>query len=317
MGEVLYVGSCSGIVYALDRREGRPRWTFDVRPGGRATSFHGDPAVTESLLVIGTDGGDADTTFGAIWALELATGRPRWHHAVTNGIVSDICRSAGRILAVTRADELLCLELATGRLVWSFSSGASAGAFAYRSPAVAGTRVFFGGSDGVVYAFDLDSGRPLWKRGMGSAISTGILAVGQELYLAIEDGRVVRLSQATGEVEAEHPVGSIFTGPPVAVGDSLVVMAGQRSVACVERRTARVVWRQALSAPISSPRPYLWEDHIIAGTERGELFAFRARDGLPRWSHHFEGVIRGIGCTDRVLYVGTYKGLVYAYRRPR
>ena len=34
-------------------------------------------------------------------------------------------------------------------------------------------------------------------------------------------------------------------------------------------------------------------------------------------SHHFAGAIRGIGCTDRVLYVGTYEGLVYAYRRAR
>ena len=49
----------------------------------------------------------------------------------------------------------------------------------------------------------------------------------------------------------------------------------------------------------------------------GDVFAFRVSDGMPRWSHHFGGAIRGIGCTDRVLYVGTYEGLVYAYRRAR
>jgi outer membrane protein assembly factor BamB len=315
VGDALYVGSCSGILYALDRRGGTARWTCDVRPGGRGTSFHGDPLIAESLLVIGTDGGNADTTFGAVWALELATGRVRWHQPLASGIVSDIRRAADNVLAVTREDELLCFDLATGRLAWSFRTGGTPAAFVYRSPAVAGTRVFFGGSDGVVYALDRDSGRPLWKRSVGSAISTGILALGQHLHLATERGRLVRLSQATGEVEAELPLGTTFTGPPVPVGDSLIVLVGERSVACVDTATTRLVWTQVLPAPIGSPRPYLWRDQVIAGTERGELFSFRARDGMPRWSHHFEGVIRGIGCTDRVLYVGTLKGLVYAYRR--
>ena len=55
---------------------------------------------------------------------------------------------------------------------------------------------------------------------------------------------------------------------------------------------------------------------MLAGTEKGELLAFRAGDGLPLWSHALKGVIRGIGTSDRVLFVGTLKGVVYAYARP-
>src|SRR5439155_15462860 len=40
------------------------------------------PLIAESLLVVGTDGTSADTTIGAVWALERATGQVRWRPRV-------------------------------------------------------------------------------------------------------------------------------------------------------------------------------------------------------------------------------------------
>src|SRR5207249_8060686 len=82
VGDVLYISSCAGRVVALDRGDGTPRWTADVRVGGHETSIHGDPLIAESLLVVGTDGTSADTTIGAVWALERATGQVRWRPRV-------------------------------------------------------------------------------------------------------------------------------------------------------------------------------------------------------------------------------------------
>jgi len=194
VGDVLYISSCAGRVVALDRGDGTPRWTADVRVGGHETSIHGDPLIAESLLIVGTDGTSADTTIGAVWALERATGQVRWRQPVPQGIVSDIRRSGDTVLALTRDNQLLGFDLATGRPAWSFHAGGTLDAFVYRSPVVAGARVFVGGSDGVVYARDRDSGRPLWQRSVGSAISTGLLALGSQLYLATERGRLVRMS---------------------------------------------------------------------------------------------------------------------------
>ena len=123
VGELVYVGSCSGILFALDRHTGEPRWNQDVRPGGRGTSFHGDPLVIDSTFIVGTDGGTVDSTFGEVYAFDLASGRVAWKYSTTSGIVSDVCRAGDRLLAITRADSLLCLEGASGRLAWSFRGG--------------------------------------------------------------------------------------------------------------------------------------------------------------------------------------------------
>ena len=316
MGELVYIGSCSGTLFALDRHDGRTRWSHDVKPNGRPTSFHGDALVVENLIVIGTDGGNQQDHGSHIWACALDSGAVRWACAVEDGIVSDIIRAGDRLVAITRADSLLCLDLASGRRLWSFAGrvDGSEFEFLYRSPAVAGPRAFFGDAGGNVHALDLVSGRSLWTRPLGAAISTGILAIGDELVLADEHGTVHRLDQTTGAARTVIPLGDTFKGPPITVGDSLVVFAGDRAIVCLDLATARVRWTR-IFASLSSSRPYLWRGAVLAATVKGELVAFRASDGMPLWSHAFVGKIRGIGHDDRTLYLGTQEGMIYAYTR--
>jgi outer membrane protein assembly factor BamB len=62
----------------------------------------------------------------------------------------------------------------------------------------------------------------------------------------------------------------------------------------------------------SSTAPYVWEDYILAGSNRGEVFAYRLADGKPAWSHKIGGTIRSFGSSGRVIYVGTVEGTIYA-----
>jgi outer membrane protein assembly factor BamB len=53
---------------------------------------------------------------------------------------------------------------------------------------------------------------------------------------------------------------------------------------------------------------------VVAGTESGEVLAFKLSDGTPVWKLKLEGEIKGLGATGNVLYVGTLQGRVYALR---
>ena len=310
VGNLVYVGSCSGTVLALDRRDGRVRWRRDVRPDGRPISFHGDPLVTDSLLVIGTDAGTEDRE-ARVWAFTLDRGDVRWSHPVRRGIVSDIIGTVERVLAITRSDSLLCLDLATGRRLWSFAGKADTVPPAFRSPAVAGSRVFFGDQQGDVHALDLGSGRRLWTRRIGVPVESGILATGGELVLADAHGIVHRLDQASGAVRDSIDIGVALGGPPTPVGDSLVVLAGQNGIACVDLAASRVRWVQGFG--LSSARPYLWRGALLAAAQNGELLALRVSDGATLWSRRPGGVVRGIGQDGETVYVGTQAGMIRAF----
>lgn len=315
MGERIYIGSCSGTFFALDRRDGRKRWSYDVRPEGRPTSFHGDAVVSESLIVIGTDGWTSENRLNHICAFDLTSGAVRWKAPVTDGIVSDIVRAGNRIVATTRTDSLLCLDLESGRRLWSFAADGRAleeGPL-FRSPAVADGRVFVGDMEGRVHALDIDSGRLFWSRPISSAISTGILAIGDELVVADTRGVAHLLDQATGEVRDTIDVGDDLYGPPVSAPDSSVTFVGNQAISCLDLASARIRWTRDLS--VSSTRPYLWRGDILVSTTKGELVALRLSDGQPRWSRTFTGMIRAIGHDDRTLFLGTQEGMLYAYER--
>ena len=60
--------------------------------------------------------------------------------------------------------------------------------------------------------------------------------------------------------------------------------------------------------------PVIWNDEVLTGTDKGDLLAYRASDGAPRWSGKVEGLVRGIGTGEGSLYISTLKGTVLAYR---
>jgi outer membrane protein assembly factor BamB len=117
-GELLVAGSCNGRIRALDRKTGQMKWDYDIRKDGEQSQFHGDPLVTDDLVVIGTDG-----TIGHVYAFERATGAVQWKYKVeVTGVASDIVRLENQIYFVTIVNDLVCLDLQSGKQKWSFTT---------------------------------------------------------------------------------------------------------------------------------------------------------------------------------------------------
>ena len=128
MGEVVFIGSCVGTFFALDRQTGKVRWSYDIGQDGNQSSFHGNPLVVNDLILTGTDG----SGIGHVYAFEMATGKVRWKYPITKGVPNstglptDILRLGNNIFGVTFGDELISLNAQTGKVNWTFPSGYSA-----------------------------------------------------------------------------------------------------------------------------------------------------------------------------------------------
>lgn len=312
----MFVGSCNGFFRALDRETGKVRWSYDTRQDGSAAEFHGDPLVTDEAVIAGSDfrkpGG-----IGYVYAFERAAGKLRWKYRADPGVMADIRRLGSNIYGVTLQDEIVALDLKTGEVVWKFATGHSNDNFlANSSPAATGERVFFGGLDGTVYALDAYSGQVLWKRELGGRISTSVALMGDSPYAGSSKRHIYRLDPKTGAVLADLATDEEPAGRLVPVGDSVLVFFGEKTLACLDASLKKIRWSQTSFGPWTSSRPYLWDGAVLAGNERGEVFALRTSDGSRLWSEKFEGVIRGIGTSEGVLYIGTLKRNVYAWRIP-
>ena len=146
MGDLLVVSSCNGMIRALDNKTGKVKWSYDIRKDGEQSQFHGDPLVTDELVIIGTDG-----NIGHVYAFERSTGAVRWKYRVDErGVASDIVRLEGNVYAVTLGDELVSLDLKSGKPNWTFRAGYSGQDYlTCSSPAATEGQVYFGGLETV------------------------------------------------------------------------------------------------------------------------------------------------------------------------
>jgi len=56
------------------------RWSYDIHQDGNQTSFHGNPLITDQLVLIGTDKSCASGGIGHVYAFDRATGAVRWKY---------------------------------------------------------------------------------------------------------------------------------------------------------------------------------------------------------------------------------------------
>lgn len=325
----MFIGSCVGTFFALDRSTGKVRWSYDIGRDGEQSGFHGNPVTAGDEIITGTDGAG----IGHVYAFEMSTGKMRWKHPVTKGTPSSYGLSGNlvtlghSVFGATIGDELISLNVESGKLNWSLASGYTGTAFRNsQSPAAGKGRVFFGGINGMVYALASESGEIIWKRDLGERVSTDVVVAGTGVYVGTAGGTFFRLNADTGEITAQIKLETTPVGLPAVLADSLLVYlnrggtsGGAQTLVSVDLSLKQIRWQQRASTNWSvAARPFVWRSSVLAGNGQGEVRAFRVSDGKELWGDTLKGTIRSFGAqgNDPVLFVGTVEGMVYAYQPP-
>ncbi|HEY8571608.1 PQQ-dependent dehydrogenase, methanol/ethanol family [Phenylobacterium sp.] len=156
----------------------RPAWVFQAAPVGLVASpnsfaLEAAPIVVDGVMYL--SGWD-----GYVWAMDAATGEQLWRyrHAVPFDVVL-CCGNVNRGVAVARGrvfysspnGTLVALDARTGKPVWSRQwVDPRAGESSTMAPLVVKNLVIVGSSGaeygvrGHIDAFDIDTGRPVWRR---------------------------------------------------------------------------------------------------------------------------------------------------------
>ncbi len=322
---LIVIGSCSGNFYALDKNTGQLRWSYNIKQDGDQSSFHDDPLIADDLVVIGTDAGRQ----GHIYAFNRATGKVRWKYLVRTGdledfgVASDIVRKDDAIYAVAKGDDLLCLDLTTGAVRWHFASGFDRQHTAWEnSPAINGDTILFGGQDGVVYALDAHSGKLTWKTDLHTPVLTTPVLADSMIYVGTSD-HFFSLRPNDGRVVSSFLIPVKPWRNTTVSGSHLLVISSdffyQRvpseilSLDLASHTVQLLARPSAESADWGTVRPYLWGGEVLV-SDTGHLYAYKESDHSLLWSHDFPAqLVRGIGTTSDLLYLGTMQGMVFAF----
>ncbi|MFB4317589.1 serine/threonine-protein kinase [Actinomadura sp. 21ATH] len=163
-------------LHSLDAATGRTRWQARVEAAGHT----GSPAVTVA------GGRTFVPSGGAVKAYESATGRPLWTFALPAGAGRNrevpMIVPGGGLAFFHIADVLYAVDLASGRLRWSYDRGLRQ---IYERPVLAAGAVHFAGGS-AVHTFDLGTGKLLRKH--RSLLATNLATANGVLYWRNLDG---------------------------------------------------------------------------------------------------------------------------------
>jgi eukaryotic-like serine/threonine-protein kinase len=244
---------------AAPRRLKGVKWQFAT--GDRIVS---SPVWAAGTLYVGSNDGH-------VYALDAASGGQRWAWRTDGAVPSTPAVHDGRLHVLSYDGRLHTLDAATGEPLWKFATGGERRFEAkglhgttprtqtiadpydvfLSSPAVAGGLVYFGSSDGHLYALDAATGALRWKQRTGDvvhaspAVADGVAVVGSW------DGRLYAFDAVTGAERWRFQAGvdpvmanqQGFQSSPAIAGGVVYVGCRDSHLYAIDAATGAERWR--------------------------------------------------------------------------
>jgi outer membrane protein assembly factor BamB len=204
----------AGRIYTMDSNmgvraftpDGAPLWAVDLTPPNEKTkeASGGGLAFDNGTLAV-------TTWHGEVLALDPATGAVRWRHQMTGAISSDPLILGDTIVAISRSNVALGLDIKDGRILWQqISTGDAAGIAGAGAPAALGQLTVLPFASGEIVGAVTNNGLRAWSasvsggnKGIARAIVSDIsgdpVIDGRTIYVANQTGRLAALDRRSGE----------------------------------------------------------------------------------------------------------------------
>ena len=172
--------------------------------------------------------------------------------------------------------------------IWSAKLGGDAEFLRVNlQPAGDGNRIYAASRDGVVSAFDPESGKRVWQTKLDTVLSAGP-GVGEGLVaVGTGDGKVIVLEAKTGTERWRANLGGESLSVPVMAGDQVVVVTIDSRLHALRALDGEKRWVVEQSTPLLTMRgsatPAIVGNSVIAGFDNGRLLAVNLDTGDVIW----------------------------------
>ncbi len=306
------------------------KWKFHT--DGRVIS---SPAVVNGVVYVGS-------TDGNLYAVDAATGNLKWKFPTGSWVVSSPAVSAGIVYFGSYDSNFYAVDASTGQQKWKFQTGGErryAGKhlhhlepsaepmpdpwdFFLSSPSIWNSAVYFGSSDGNVYALDAASGKLKWKVATGDVVHSSPAIAGGVLYIGSWDTYLYALDAGTGKEKWRFKTGDdpefhnhigIQSSP--AVMDGVVYFGSRDSYPySVDAATDKQLWKFSTEGSWVNNSMVVHEGKAYFGTSiPGIMHAVDAKTGkvifdLPTGTP----VFASMALAGNTLYMGNFGGKLMA-----
>jgi len=209
--DLVYVGTYSGQVYALNSTTGALRWVYPRIAQENVGAIVGNMILTDDTLYIGSSN-------GKVYALDAATGDWKWEFDTGDKIWTSPAVSDGVVYVGNYGKKFYALSGEDGSQIWQVDLSVAVAS----PPAISGNYIYLGAFDRHLYAIDKSNGAVRWKFQGGNWFWAQPLVMDRVVYATCLDRRIYALDADTGRELWQFVADDGIVSKPVLL-DSLLV----------------------------------------------------------------------------------------------
>lgn len=281
-GNKVVFGSFDGFVYCIDYISKKLAWKYKTlgRIEFDKTVGNGDSSRIQirSSPIIVKDPVDGQikvyiaSNDKNLYCLNLDSGKLVWSFQTGYNMVSSPTYSNGRVYIGSYDGRMYCLDARTKRLLWSQNFKSEIQSTA----AYSNGKVMFGVSDGNFYCLNAPDGRKIWNFKAKSGISSSPAVSNGKVYLTSHDRSIYCLDEGTGRKKWSFTTGNVVLSSPTIAGDRLYCGSTDQKLYCIDESTGLKKWEYKTEGDIWTS-PLVYEKKIYIGSDDFKLYVFNQR----------------------------------------
>lgn len=180
------------------------------------------------------------------------------------------------------------------------------------TPLVADKILYSGGSDGLLYAIDAETGDVRWSVGGFGVLETATAIAGGIIVAGGGNQRVFALDRWDGHrLWAFQTTAPVFTAPLI-VGDTLFIITYDK-LHVLDLQTGKVIWEINIGAEMTYISPPAFVDDTLFVAVGPKLYAFDVTTTQVRWTVNEKQPFWGLALSQSLVVVGNSDGDLHAY----
>jgi outer membrane protein assembly factor BamB len=222
---------------------------------------------------------------------------------------------SGILYVNTFAGKTVALNSYNGHVIWQRRGGKKPS-----TPAIAGPRLIVTSHDGTVTAYNRFNGRQLWRLKINAKVESSPVAVQRLVYFGATDGRLFAVYVRTGNIKWAYDTGGRINSSPSILGNRIFVSTYAGSIWSLRRSDGHKNWVHYFGRDLLRSESFYASvstdgRRLFTISRSGHIYALSASDGHTIW----RSSVSSLGyATPAVahgrVFVGGFDGRVRALR---
>lgn len=286
--DTLFFGTNEGKLIALDKSTGDRLWEVALETAEPAagnmgcmggtpaleTAVYGTPVVMEDLVYVGSYVKQGNQSLGKFYAFEFGEDEPRWVYPRQQYFDKPVI--GGAVVALGK--------------------------------------VYFGSSDGKVYALDTASGYKEWDFETGDKVWSTPVIEDETIFIGSLDKKLYALNATNGSKKWEFETEGGIAATPLISDNTIYIGSFDRHIYAIDATNGSLVWRSEVEAGgWFWARAVAYNNVIYAGCVDGKVYVLNAESGDEIDVIDLGSLIRSSPVlVDNLLIIATEDGQIYS-----